>query len=583
MPQESSSVTFKLLVFSLVISVLSISFAETRKLLAMLGGGSQDRITAYSTTLAYFTSDAVFRAAAFAGIFVAQGAYLAAWIGGWVAIDLAAGLYLSRWDGENAANLMGVKRLREELEAGHKELTDAERAAKTKAVANSGRGTDMGCDRAGRAKRKIPFKHANILCLCESDSRPHCVLRFFPFCLEYQYGDGVENRSCLCIQSPEFMCCVDDKRIMHPYGNAFFDCVADWRRFHVFLPIIWTIRAISLPIVLIFQVPQHRTHIAAAGLTLLTSFPLSSKTRDRLRVFTISTVVSAAMVAVATLTLVAKERTCRSVDDNNAAVDATKPSGSGDFEVGRANECSVPWFNLMLAAACAGGCKVASYIGSVHGMKEGEKGSTSAVGFSVFSLDSEGEALVGSWSASDWSVFLKDEKNAQWDGYNELTASSIRALVDGAKLVLDSGEQCSGFGATSLYWRAKSLGDDGGETVARMVANNNTVVALDMGRNMLWRDAGKAVGRMLEKNTTLRSLKLDMNNLTIDDRQKCEAPHAILKGLQANTTLEECFLQYCGISSDMFELMKDAIPFADINNDKDGETSPSDDVAATIR
>ena len=39
----------------------------------------------------------------------------------------------------------------------------------------------------------------------------------------------------------------------------------------------------------------------------------------------------------------------------------------------------------------------------------------------------------------DWAKFFEDEKNVEWDGYNELTASSILALLDGAKLVLDNG------------------------------------------------------------------------------------------------------------------------------------------------
>lgn len=183
---------------------------------------------------------------------------------------------------------------------------------------------------------------------------------------------------------------------------------------------------------------------------------------------------------------------------------------------------------------------------------------------------------MSSWSPEDWAAFFETEDNVTFDGYNDLTPPTIKALLDGAKIVTDAGRPCIGFGATSIRWRSKGAGDDGGETLAKMLKCNQTCISVDLGMSMCWRDAGKAFGEMLETNSTLKSLKLDKNNMAIDDKQK-EASVAFLKGLRVNTTLDELFLQYSGFTSEDMEEMKASAGnnSIDLNWSKDGATNGS--------
>ena len=70
-------------------------------------------------------------------------------------------------------------------------------------------------------------------------------------------------------------------------------CLVELNRFNVMLPVVWVVRLIAAPCVL---VPNHPKEIGSAGLGLLSSMPLSSLDRDRLRLFVVPTIVNAAMM-----------------------------------------------------------------------------------------------------------------------------------------------------------------------------------------------------------------------------------------------------------------------------------------------
>jgi len=84
-PATDSS-SFVLLVVSLAFSVLSIAFAQSKKLDSMVGHTASRR--QYCGLMLYFIADAILRATAFAAVFEVQGIYILCWIGTWYLIEL---------------------------------------------------------------------------------------------------------------------------------------------------------------------------------------------------------------------------------------------------------------------------------------------------------------------------------------------------------------------------------------------------------------------------------------------------------------------------------------------------------------
>ena len=180
-------------------------------------------------------------------------------------------------------------------------------------------------------------------------------------------------------------------------------------------------------VVQLLQGARDWSSIPAAALSLFTSMPLSTRKRDMLRLFLISTIGTLGMALAATFLGYQAL-----LEPQNAG---SNSSGSGSFGSGKMQgdvgevepvdiDASLSTLVVVFAMVFV---KVMVYTFQLRGGKlMVGKGAQEAAGFSaLFALSNDAGSQMASWAVNDWATFAKDPDNAKVD----LSSQNLGAAV----------------------------------------------------------------------------------------------------------------------------------------------------------
>lgn len=290
-------------------------------------------------------------------------------------------------------------------------------------------------------------------------------------------------------------------------------------------------------------------------LSLFTSMPLSTKKRDRTRLFFLSTSVTLAMALCATFLdyqalleqpgAAATPFSFSNAIAINGSGEAGGAVGSGgaaasgeaadlDETTQTAESASLETLAVVFATLAL---KALAYLfGLRGGVLEKGPGAQEAAGFSaLFALSDVAGDQMESWTSNEWATFFKDPANTE----RNCSDCSAKGFSDGVGKNIGVGLQLAGADCKvvelDLGWN--NLGDAAGVALAKAIATNSTLQKIDLSDNNLGDSAGASaagvvLAKAIETNTTLQWIDLRGNDLGDS------AGVALANVLENNTTLQ---------------------------------------------